>query len=383
MPRNPFMTQWLTQADCKAVMHSLFCAELAAYRGEPVPGWQELQEIDSLERLHLAACVNEFFCLHETGLEDRLLMTYSFDEWVSFVAEAITETSGLTFRTSGSTGSPSAHFHRWEHIEAEANALARRLASVMSMKRVISWLPLHHLYGFMLGVALPCVAGVPRNAVSGVSLPGLSSGDLVVTVPPRWDYLARSNTLWPGHMAGVSSTASLSPQTSSRLINQGLMGMLDIYGSTETGGVATRWQHDMPYQLLCHWRQHDTQSIKRVDDNIITPLLDKAHWHNDTTFTLNGRHDGVVSIGGVNVSTSYVKQRLLSLESVKECAVRTTGNPAQQRLKTFIVPASGQEPVAAQDIAQLIAKWPAAERPVSVTYGDALPTNAMGKLSDW
>ena len=377
------MTQWLTKADCKAVMHSLFCAELTAYRGETVPGWQELQEIDSLERLHLAASVNEFFCLHETGLEDRLLMTYSFDDWASFVAEAITETSGLTFRTSGSTGSPSAHFHRWEHIEAEANSLTRRFASLMSMQRVISWLPLHHLYGFMLGVALPCVAGVPRKAVSGVALPSLSSGDVVVTVPPRWDYLARSNTEWPEHVAGVSSTAPLSPETYSRLISQGLMGILDIYGSTETGGVATRWQHDMPYQLLCHWQHHDNQRIKRVDGDVIISLLDKAHWHNDATFTLNGRHDGVVSIGGVNVSLSYVKQRLLSLPSVEECAVRTTGNTAKQRLKAFIVPASGQEPVAAQDIAQLIAKWPAAERPISVSYGDALPTNTLGKLSDW
>lgn len=376
------MPQWLSEADCKAVLQSLLSAELAVYRGAPAPNWQDTPAIDSLERLHLAACVNEFFCLHETGAEDRLLMTQHFDDWASLVARAITETSGLTFRTSGSTGSPSAHLHRWEDIEAEAHALAQRFALQAPIHRVISWLPLHHLYGFMLGVALPGVTGIPRISADNSTLPTLSAGDLVVTVPPRWDYLAVSRSRWPENVAGVSSTAPLSAETSDALSTRGLSRLLEIYGSTETGGVATRGQHDEPYRLLDHWQHVDTQHIQRVSHRIAIPLMDNAHWHDEHTFTLQGRHDDVVAIGGVNVSPQYVAERLRVLESVAECAVRATGPTSKLRLKAFVVPTCNEQETA-NAIAQMIAQWPAAERPIGVTYGDALPINGLGKLTDW
>ncbi|MDQ7732415.1 AMP-binding protein [Halomonas sp. SpR1] len=381
------MPQWLSEADCKAVLQSLLSAELAVYRGTSAPNWQDTPTIDSLERLHLAACVNEFFCLHETGAEDRLLMTQNFDDWATLVVRTITETSGLTFRTSGSTGSPSAHLHRWKDIEAEAHALIQRFASRVPIHRVISWLPLHHLYGFMLGVALPAVSGIPRISVDNAALPTLSAGDLVVTVPPRWDYLARSRNGWPASVVGVSSTAPLSADTSDALIASELTGLLEIYGSTETGGVATRWQQDEPYRLLSHWQRVDTQHIQRVNSHtatpsLATPLLDSTQWHDEHTFTLQGRRDDVVTIGGVNVSPLYVAERLRALESVAECSVRTTGPATKRRLKAFVVPVNNEQE-AANAIAQSIVQWPAAERPVGVTYGDALPTNEMGKLTDW
>jgi 4-coumarate--CoA ligase len=376
------MLQWLSEADCKAVLQSLLSAELAVYRGVSAPDWQYPPTIDSLERLHLAACVNEFFCLYETGAEDRLLMTQHFDDWAALVAQAITDTSGLTFRTSGSTGTPTAHLHRWEHIEAEADALAQRFASIMPIERVISWLPLHHLYGFMLGVALPGVAGFSRISADGAALPSLLPGDLVVTVPPRWDYLARSHRPWPTNVIGVSSTAPLSATTSDALVKQGLTGLMDIYGSTETGGVATRWHRDGPYQLLNHWQRDKAHQLQRAEGGAAVPLLDNTHWHDECTFTLEGRHDDVVAIGGVNVNPQYVAERLRALMSVAECAVRATGPAPTLRLKAFVVPMNSEHE-AANDIAQAIAQWPAAERPVGVTYGDILPTGAMGKLTDW
>lgn len=375
------MPQWLTVADCKAVLQSLLGAELSAYRGVAAD-WQENPDIDSLERLHLAGCVNEFFRLHETGVEDRLLMTSSIDDWASLVAQATMETSGLTFRTSGSTGQPTAHLHPWNQIAAEAKALELCLADVLSIQRVLSWLPLHHLYGFMLGIALPAVGQIPRLWVNSHALPEITSGDLVVTVPPRWDYLARSGKSWPPQVVGVTSTAPLSEATADHLLELGLTGLLDIYGSTETGGVATRWRPDPTYQLLTHWLRSDHLHIQRKGDTVTIPLLDKAHWLSDRTFHLNGRIDDVVSIGGVNVSPGLITERLLALNSVDGCTVRPIKAASQTRLKAFIVP-TASEAITSDEIAKTISQWPAAERPISFTYGAVLPTNTMGKLTDW
>lgn len=376
------MPQWLSEADCKAVLQSLLSAELAAYRGTPAPDWQSSPSIDSLERLHLAACVNEYFRLHETGVEDRLLMTQHIDDWAAIVAQALDDTSGLTFRTSGSTGVPTTHLHRWEDIEAEVQALIRRLAPVMPINRVIGWLPLHHLYGFMWGVALPRVMGATRITVEHAALPALTPGDMLVTVPPCWDYLASTRKEWPENVTGVSSSAPLSAATSNTLVEQGLAGLLDIYGSTETGGVATRWRASDPYQLLAHWQRHDTQHLQRVNSDHPVPLLDATQWADDTHFIVKGRFDDVVIIGGVNVSPQHVARNLCALNGVADCSVRVTGSASSPRLKAFVVPAQDEHETAST-IAQATAQWPAAERPVSVTYGASLPTNAMGKLTDW
>ncbi len=373
---------WLTAADCKAVLQSLLSAELGAYRGATAPTWQDPPEIDSLERLFLAGCVNEFFCLHETGVEDRLLMTHHLDDWVALVADAITDTSGLTFRTSGSTGTPTSHRHGWQQMKAEAEALAQCLAAVMPVHRVVSWVPLHHLYGFMWGVALPAVAGIPRTFANGHALPELSPGDLLVTVPPRWDYLARSRHGWPAQVSGASSTAALSVATADTLRQQGMAGVLDVYGSTETGGVATRWWPDESYRLLSHWQRSGDRHIQRVADGATVPLMDDVLWVDESNFSIKGRLDGVVAIGGVNVSPAYVAERLRALASVADCAVRTTGEGPHVRLKAFVVSA-GSDEQAGKDIAGAIAQWPAAERPVSIAYGDVLPVNAIGKAADW
>ncbi|SEA04546.1 AMP-binding protein [Alkalimonas amylolytica] len=376
------MPHWLTVTDCRAVLLDLVRAELSAYRGSTIPDGQKPPELDSLERLHLAGCVNEFFRLHETGAEDRLLMTNSLDEWATLVAAAISTTSGLTFRTSGSTGSPTSHLHSWQHIEAEAAALAECLAAKRPIQRVVSWLPLHHLYGFMVAVALPACAGIPRNYGSNQALPELRSGDLLVTVPPRWDFLARSGKTWPAQVLGVSSTGPLADTTVASLLQHDLTGLLDIYGSTETGGIATRWWPESSYQLLAHWQRLDSQHIKRRGDTSGTPLMDQLHWLSECTFQLHGRLDDVISIGGINVSPTRVAERLRALSSVQECAVRPTGPDAQRRLKAFVVPAVDPA-IAEQDIANTIALWPAAERPINITYGDVIPTNAIGKRTDW
>lgn len=376
------MQQWLTVSDCKVVLQSLLSAELTAYRGVATAHWQVPSDIDSLERLHLASCVNEFFCLHETGAEDRLLMTNSLDDWAMLVANATRETSGLMFRTSGSTGYPTSHHHRWQHIKAEVDALALILPSSQSIQRVVTWLPLHHLYGFMLGVAFPAIAKIPRLSVTNSALPQLSSGDVLVTVPPRWDYLARSRRVWDTPIYGLSSTGELCKDTSDSLLSQGLAGLIDIYGSTETGGIASRLLPDTSYQLLSHWQRTSGQSIQRLSEDAELPLLDDVDWHNERHFTLKGRLDSIVSIGGVNVNMAYVAQKLRALDSIADCAVRATTQGSQTRLKAFVIPTTSEHQ-AEQQIQAAIRLWPAAERPVQITYGHSLPTNELGKLADW
>nr|WP_284046884.1 AMP-binding protein [Halomonas llamarensis] len=365
------------------LLRSLLQIELSAYRGIPPSSLPDAPAIDSLERLYLASSVAEFFCLHETGAEDRLLMKEGVEAWSELVAQAVAYTSGLAFRTSGTTGDPKVCHHRWADIEAEAQALHQRIGERITPKRVVAWLPLHHLYGFMLGVAYPAFNDL-EVVVAGKTLPTLFEGDVVVTVPPRWAYLAKARSDWPPSVLGVSSTAPLPSDVGKSLARQKMAAVMEIYGSSETGGVATRFCHDAPFALLPHWQKATADTLSAADErHHVVSLPDRVTWKDARHFTLMGRHDDVVSIGGVNVSPAAVARELEALPDVRQCAVRPTqaGN-GQVRLKAFVVPTDPARDIA-EDIDAALNEWPSAKRPISITYGDALPSNAMGKLTDW
>lgn len=56
--------------------------------------------LDSLEMLTAAGRVNEFFHLHETGVEDMLLRKRTLRDWAEIVRTALAEgVSGVTFYT--------------------------------------------------------------------------------------------------------------------------------------------------------------------------------------------------------------------------------------------------------------------------------------------
>jgi long-chain acyl-CoA synthetase len=76
---------------------------------------------------------------------------------------------------------------------------------------------------------------------------------------------------------------------------------------------------------------------------------------------------------------------LLSHPAVHEAAVRQMAAHEGQRLKAFIVPTSGADPIVLRDE---MARWlsgrlSAPEQPKAFTFGTALPVNQSGKACDW
>lgn len=390
----------LTADQAACLLRSLLPVELSTSRGTPVAPWPASEAesaladaaLDSLELMHLAAVVSERCCLDESGLEDWLLRLKTPLEWADLIERASAFTSGMRFLTSGSTGAASEHLQTWSHIQAEAEALAGVVASGPGgpPRRLISWLPLHHLYGFMAGLALPAALGCERLAVLGDELlPVLQPGDVLVTVPDRWAWLARTRRQWPREIIGITSTAPMQPDVAARLHGRGLTGLLEIYGSTETSGVATRWQQDQPFQLLPCWRRTGAGEALELctgADREHHLLPDHLQWQDETRFRLAGRRDHQVQVGGRNVAPAAVARRLEAMPGVAACAIRLHEGVGGARLKAFIVPAAAASSCPQTLLEQVragMADWPAPERPVHFSFGAALPVNAMGKLADW
>lgn len=385
----------LSRRSIVRIVTDLVAGEIASSRGLTsqdlgTSSWTEATrmdadglDLDSLERLDVGAALNEYFHLHEYGAEDMLLGLRSIGGYADLVAQSLKATGTfLTFRTSGSTGTPTRCTHRIADLMVEVDAWAAMLdpAAIMGL------VPAHHIYGTIFTALLPDRLGIDvteaRDAPA-VALSAARAGTVVVGTPTMWAYAARSLLAFPAGLTGVTSTAPMPAQLAHRLTGQRLQSLVEIYGSSETGGVAYRDDPSAPFALLDHWARSDAGLIRTGAAGAITcPMADEAEWLDDRRFALRGRRDGAVQVGGHNVFPERVRLRLLDHEGVEDASVRV--DAATGRLKAFIVPADAADASLADDLdAWCGAGLTSAERPRRFAIGGALPRNAMGKLSDW
>jgi long-chain acyl-CoA synthetase len=348
--------------------------------------------LDSLEFMALATTVASFFGFFDTGREDTLLRDRTLGAWVDRVdallqkQRAASIESAVTFSTSGTTGTPQRVRHPTPWLAQEVDAWRTHLST---RKRVVVACPVHHIYGFIWGALLPQALGLPVIDLEVESLnPGaLQPGDLLVTVPTVWTYLANSRFRFVDDVWGISSTSPL-PEASARAASvNGLARLLQIYGSTETAGVAWRDSPDAAYELLPFW--HKTELAGQfarhcVDgEHRLFTWPDVLNWQSETRFSVAGRHDGAVQIGGHNVSTAWVRARILETENVAECAVRTFVAGAELRIKVFVVLSSDTEQARHDLVFALRQSLPQHAQPKHFAFGLTLPVNELGKAADW
>jgi acyl-coenzyme A synthetase/AMP-(fatty) acid ligase len=114
-------------------------------------------------------------------------------------------------------------------------------------------------------------------------------------------------------------------------------------------------------------------------------IQDQLAWRDARQFSLCGRVDEAVQVGGTNVFPARVRQVLLDHPQVADAQVRLMSPDEGSRLKAFVVPTPDTDPVA---LRSELWRWTESrltvpERPKAFRIGAQLPRNAMGKLSDW
>lgn len=361
--------------------------------------------LDSLARMQLATAAAAWCNAYDAGFEDLFLAKRSVADWA--VAMQRARTAGarhFTFATSGTTGKRKHIRHREDTLLSEATAWAQVLSSGPApLKRVVMLAPTHHIYGFIWAVLLPQVLGVPVIDAALDSLPALQAGDLVVAVPDQWAWLAdahqrsvaKSQGLprWPGGVQGISSTAPLPAAVHTALCAPGADGapglarLLQIYGSTETAGLAWRDAPTQPYTLAPGRSRSATDQIQLTlptGQVAVMNIQDELRWTGPGHFNLLRRLDQSVQVGGHNVSLAWVTQQVQAHPAVRDVSVRLDTQTTPSRLKAFVVL---QDPADTAQREQL-ALWLTDNLPWyasfhSITYGPTLPRNAMGKPSDW
>jgi Acyl-CoA synthetases (AMP-forming)/AMP-acid ligases II len=309
----------------------------------------------------------------------------------------------FNFQTSGTTGTKKTITVALQIFASEATAVANYFVDRL---RIVSVVPEHHHFGFSFSIVLPKylniqvlrMAPLPTNTF----INSLRNGDLLMAFPRFWQALLpvvqhlNSNQLLSIDLKGLSSTSPCPSEVWDMLSQQLLCEMTEIYGSTETGAVGYRQNSRQPFNLLSHWVRIDdgkdvflSRKRNQGEKNISEPLLDRMEWVNERQFLPLGRIDHAVQVGGVNVYPEEVAKVIATHPDVQECAVRLMRPEEGVRLKAFIVP---MQSITLEEchtsFGEPFRRWlqqqfSAPSCPKAFSFGQDLPRNDMGKLSDW
>jgi len=239
------------------------------------------------------------------------------------------------FFTSGSTGLPKPVTKTLEQIEQEV-AIQDPLWSPMisASARIVGLVSHQHIYGLIFRVIWPVMSGrifTADPAPFWEMMQGdLKQGDVLITSP------AHLKNLHPG-LADIarpslifSSGGPLDYEHAQAARDMFGTCPIEIYGSTETGGIAYRRQTSTETD----WTP--LPGVKpRLNDKgclaVQAPHIAQADWYQtedkadiDQTsgnFRLLGRADRIVKVEGKRVSLSSVEQHLMASDLVSEAIV--------------------------------------------------------------
>jgi acyl-coenzyme A synthetase/AMP-(fatty) acid ligase len=262
----------------------------------------------------------------------------------------------LMLFTGGSTGKPKVWSKTPRNMLAEARHLSGKFA-ISPDDLFLSTAPPQHIYGLLFSVLIPFICssrvldGVytfPREILRTAQDHGAS---ILVSVPVHYRVLKADDLQRHNLRMVFSSAGALDREDAAYFRSKTGLDIMEIYGSTETGGVATRcrsidgesWRPLDPVD----WRIREGRL--HVRSAFISPTLprdadgffataDRADFDGDHHFILRGRADDIVKIGGKRVDLAAVQTKLKQIPGVRDAVVISlpSGKGRQNELAALV-----------------------------------------------
>lgn len=304
----------------------------------------------------------------------------------------------LTFMTSGTTAQPKAVTKVLSALEREVDVLEALWGGADGP--VIATVSHQHIYGFLFRVLWPAIAGRLSDALRTEfweKLDGrLGSRCMLVSGPAHLSRLPGETVFRAGGPRMIFSSGGPLARADAKRC-EARLGQLpvEVFGSTETGGIAWRQQQadNAPWtpfpgvdigvdaagllSVQSSWTGADGPVI--VGDRVRLDACGQFHFL--------GRADAVVKIEGKRVSLTRVEQALCELPEVRDAGTTVIegrsqvlaavvvltpqGNRELQRLGSFAFSRHVRR--------QLTARLAPLERPKAWRFVEHLPTNSEGK----
>jgi acyl-coenzyme A synthetase/AMP-(fatty) acid ligase len=296
--------------------------------------------------------------------------------------------------TSGSSGTPVPHAKTWGRLVQCVRAEMTRLAPIDPAQcAILGTVPAQHMYGFESTVLLPLQSGAALCAERpffpadiAAALRALPRARVLISTPVHLRALLTAEQALPELQLIVSATAMLPANLAREVESRYGATLLEIYGSTETGQMASRrtaledqWWLWPGVQLTLSDGQcsvhggHVEQPITVAD--VLEPT-DAEH------FVLHGRTADLVNIAGKRSSLAYLNHQLNAIPGVVDGAffVRDDSHASLAGVTRLAALVVAPRLDAAHIIKALRARIDAVFLPRPLLMVEQLPRNATGKL---
>ncbi len=293
--------------------------------------------------------------------------------------------------TSGTTGKPKANSKTWKQLLTSAQRVKQRfLLSADKQHSLVATVPAQHMFGFETTIIFPLLCGVTvysgrpffpldiQQALAEVPAPRI-----FITIPLHLKNCCNITNPWPEIDFIISATAPMPPQVAIMAEQMLSTNVMEIYGCSEVGAIATRQLTQEPsWQLL-----DDFNLVKeRVGYRLIAPavkqhvdLPDQLEIISKTHFNLIARQSDMINVGGKRGSLEDLSLKLKMIDGVDDAIFISPDDDCtkRSRLVAFAVSSS----LSAQQLRQELALYVDAvflPRPLIIL--DYLPYNESGKL---
>jgi acyl-coenzyme A synthetase/AMP-(fatty) acid ligase/3-hydroxymyristoyl/3-hydroxydecanoyl-(acyl carrier protein) dehydratase len=252
--------------------------------------------------------------------------------------------------TSGTTGEPQPQLRTLRHMVHGAEATASRLdplvqGGLRAWRAIVCSVPPQHMFGFETSVLLSWVTGIPvldsrpllpldvRAAMQQVG------GPLAwIATPLHLRALAQSGESLPDCRLALVSTMPLAATLAEQVESLVRAPVLEIFGSTETGALATRRTARERYWLPLAGVRLEQAAAATVASGAHFPspqqVADEIELRADGSFEMLGRHADMVKIGGRRTSLSSLNLLLQELPGLRDGVLHlpSGGNASTPRL---------------------------------------------------
>ncbi|MBA3697135.1 MAG: acyl-CoA synthetase [Methylotenera sp.] len=348
----------------------------------------------------LLAFAPDVFCLHDNEDCDIALPKLRYpliaDESISSshinIPQIDAQQLAAIVFTSGSTGTPIPHKKSWGSLVRNVQAQAERIELNDNTEYTfIGTIPPQHMYGFESSVLLPMQSG---NALSSEqpfypadianALITIAGPRILVSTPLHLRLLLDAELELTELALVLSATAPLSIPLAHKTEALTNAPLIEIYGSTETGQIASRrttateeWQLLPDVHLSSRdgrfWAEGGHVEITVPLNDVIEPL-ENGH------FLLQGRMQDIINIAGKRSSLANLNHHLNSITGVIDGAFFMPDELSHDHVTRLSACVVAPTLTAPQILAALRSRIDAVFLPRPLLFVESLPRNSTGKL---
>ena len=322
----------------------------------------------------------------------------------------------LVVYTSGSSGEAQAIPKKWSQLAAEIQNLEAQFGAHLGEASIIASVSHQHIYGLLFKILWPFSVGRAVHALAlefpEQILHAASQAPIVLIASPAHLKRIPEHLAWASvqnRLVATFSSGGPLPLESAHALEK-LWGQapIEVYGSSETGGIAWRQRHNEGGDA---WRVFSGIEWKSGGKDgegslqVRSPYLPDEQWFcladrikaiDAQHFQLLGREDRIVKIEEKRISLDRMENALKTSALVKDVRLLVNTLPdtkekiQRQKIVAFIalselgqtlLQTQGKRPLNQALRGILVPVVEALALPRSWRYLDALPVNAQGKTS--